>query len=413
MSGFSQFLWRSFWIWKLALRSLLRQPRRTAAVLLTVGTGTASLFLFQGFNTSIMNSYRENSIHARYGHGQLHTLGYRDSVYEKPWEHWIENSDQIRAELLKMPEVKQVFPRIEFFALLTNGQVNVSGRGTGIDGKEEATFFTTMNVVEGKMLSDEPDGVLIGRGLANALNLKPGDRLTVLANTIHGSLNGVDLNVTGIFHTGSKEFDDVAFRIPLDQAKKLLDTDKVESIALGLARDEDWASFSAGSAIKFPQLSATSFAVLDKIYYQHSIDWLKSQFGVIRLIILAVVVLGIFNVVATSIFERKAEIGNLRANGDSKWDVLFLLLSEGAAVGLIGALTGIVAAVVLNSTLLAKGILMPPAPGLTRTFHIPIVLDFSTAFLTFCLGGISCLFATVLSAWRVVGLAIGNALRST
>ncbi|MBU6374830.1 MAG: ABC transporter permease [Bdellovibrionales bacterium] len=413
MNASTQFFWRLYWIWKLALRSLLRQPRRTATVLLTVGIGTASLFLFQGFNTSIMNSYRENSIHARYGHGQLHTAGYRDSVYEKPWEHWIEDSGQIRSELLKMPEVKQVFPRIEFFALLTNGQINVSGRGTGVDGKEESTFFTTMNVVEGKMLSDEPEGILIGRGLANALNLKPGDRVTVLANTIHGSLNGADLTVTGIFHTGSKEFDDVAFRIPLSQAQKLLDTEKVESIALGLARDEDWDIFSQKVATVFPQLSATSFAVLDKIYYQHSIDWLKSQFGVIRLIILAVVVLGIFNVVATSIFERKAEIGNLRANGDSRWDVLLLLLSEGTAVGLIGALVGILGAAILNSTLLSKGILMPPAPGLTRTFHIPIVLDLWTAVITFALGGVSCLFATLLSAWRVVGMSIGNALRST
>lgn len=263
------------------------------------------------------------------------------------------------------------------------------------------------------MLSDEPDGILIGRGLANALHLKPGDRLTVLANTIHGSLNGVDLMVTGIFHTGSKEFDDVAFRIPLEQAKKLLDTDKVESIAVGLAHDGDWESFSKRASSQFPSLSATSFAVLDKIYYQNSVDWLKSQFGIIRLIILSIVVLGIFNVVATSIFERKAEIGNLRANGDSKWEVLTLLLSEGAAVGILGAFLGIAIAWALNSGFLAQGILMPPAPGLTRQFHVRIELDLMTALLTFGLGSMSCLIASLLSAWRVVGMSIGNALRST
>ena len=172
-----------------------------------------------------------------------------------------------------MPEVSQVFPRIEFFALLTNGQTNVSGRGTGVDGKEEATFFTTMNVVEGKMLSDEPDGILLGKGLATALNLKPGDRVTVLASTVNGSLNGADLTVTGIFHTGKKEFDDVAFRIPLAQAMTLLDTDRVESIAVGLADDDAWEVFAKRARELFPQLSVTSFAVLDKIFYQNSVDW--------------------------------------------------------------------------------------------------------------------------------------------
>jgi putative ABC transport system permease protein len=412
MKNFRERLWRAAWVLKLAARNLSRQPRRTFAVLLTVGLGSASLFLFQGFNTGIMNQYRENSIHARYGHGQLHTKGYLETVYERPWEHWIDNYDQVSSSLKAMPEVMQLFPRVEFFALLTNGSVNVSGRGTGVDGVEESTFFTTLNVEEGKMLSSEEDGILLGRGLANALNLKPGDRVTILANTVNGSLNGLDLTVTGIFHTGKKEFDDVAFRIPLAQARKLLDTDKVESIAVGLKDDALWDSFSRRAAEQFTTLSPTSFALLDKVYYQNSIDWLKSQFGIIRIIILSIVVLGIFNVVATSIFERKMEIGNLRANGDSSTDVMLLLASEGAAMGLVGAALGVAAAWALNSWLLPGGILMPPAPGLTRQFHVKIELDLLTAALTFGLGSLCCTVATILAAWRVAKMGIGDALRS-
>jgi putative ABC transport system permease protein len=401
------------WVFKLSLRNLARQPRRTLAVLLTVGVGSASLFLFQGFNTGIMNQYRENSIHARYGHGQLHTRGYRDTVHEKPWEHWIDDPAPLLRQLQSYRHVNQVFPRIEFFALLTNGNINVSGRGTGIDGVEEAKFFQTLNVEEGKMLEGEPDGILLGRGLANALDLEPGDAVTVLANTVNGSLNGVDLVVTGIFHTGSKEFDDVAFRIPLAQAQTLLDTQKVESIALGLDSHESWSKVASQVARELPQLSATEFAVLDKIYYQNSVDWLKSQFGVIRLIILLIVVLGIFNIVATAILERKAEIGNLRANGDSRLGVLFLLVCEGTALGLLGAALGISTAWLLNSTLMADGILMPPAPGLTRQFHVRMELDWITAWLTFGLGSACCLISSILAGGKVVRLSIGEALRST
>lgn len=404
---------RLIWILKLSVRNISRQPRRTLAVLLTVGVGSASLFLFQGFNTGIMNQYRDNSIHARYGHGQLHTQGYRDTVYEKPWEHWIEGPQAIASRLAGIDHIQQVFPRIEFFALLTNGEINVSGRGTGIDAVEEARFFQTLNVEEGKMLEGEPDGILIGKGLATALHLKPGDRVTVLSNTVNGSLNGLDLTVTGIFHTGSKEFDDVAFRIPLLQAQALLDTQKVESIALGLDSHESWPAVASKLATEFPNLSATEFAVLDKIYYQHSVDWLKSQFGVIRLIILLIVVLGIFNIVATAILERKAEIGNLRANGDSRIEVLALLVAEGTVLGIVGAVAGITIAWILNSTLMAKGILMPPAPGLTRQFFVRMELDWLTAVLTFALGSACCLIASILSGWRVVRMPMGDALRSS
>lgn len=401
------------WILKLAVRNLGRQPRRTAAVLLTVGVGSASLFFFQGFNAGIMNQYRDNSIHARYGHGQLHTAGYRDTVFEKPWEHWIENPAELKPRLLGIPHVLQVFPRVEFFALLSNGEITVSGRGTGIDAAEEARFFQTLNVEEGKMLESEPDGILLGKGLATALQLKPGDRVTVLGNTVSGSLNGVDLVVTGIFHTGSKEFDDVAFRIPLAQAQVLLDTPKVESIALGLDTHESWGSVSAAVQSEFPGLSATEFAVLDKIYYQHSVDWLKSQFGVIRMIILLIVVLGIFNIVATAILERKSEIGNLRANGDSKSGILMLLVSEGTLLGILGSAAGILSAWAINSTLLARGILMPPAPGLTRQFFVRMELDWRMAVATFVLGSACCLIASLAAGLRVVRMPIGEALRST
>jgi len=359
-----------------------------------------------------MNQYRENSIHARYGHGQLHTKGYRETVFEKPWEHWIEDPQPILRKLLAFPHVQQVFPRIEFFGLLTNGQINVSGRGTGVDGSEEARFFQTLNVEEGKMLEGEKDGILLGRGLANALHLRPGDSVTVLTNTVHGSLNGADLTVTGIFHTGSKEFDDVAFRIQLAQAQALLDTQRVESIALGLDTHESWRQFEAAAAQEFPSLSATEFAVLDKIYYQHSVDWLKSQFGVIRLIILLIVILGIFNMVATAIFERKAEMGNLRANGSSRRGVLLLIVSEGMMLGLVGAALGVAAAWLLNSTLLAQGLLMPPAPGLTRQFFVRMELDWMTAIYTFCMGALCCLLASILAGWKIVRMPIGQALRS-
>lgn len=395
-----------------AIRNLRRNPRRTLAILLTVALGTGSLFIFHGFNTGIMNQYRENTIHARYGHGQIFTKGYREKVFEKPWEHWITDWKDLNARLGELPQVRQVFPRVTFFALLTNGRVTVSGQGQGVDAPEEARFFTTLNVEEGKMLSDEPDGILLGRGLARALDAKPGDTVTVLANTVYGSMNGLDLTVTGIFHTGSKDFDDVVFRIPIEQAHTLMDTDRVESVALGLGSVGDWDAVAAAVALDHPELEAVPFAVLDKVYYQHSVDWLDSQFGIIQLIILTIVVLGIFNTVSTAILERKQEIGNLRANGESASDILRLLGLEGLTLGLLGALIGIIGAWLAVSVFLKQGILMPPAPGLTRQFHVLIELQADRAALTFGMGALSALLGTVVAAWRVARMSIGELLRA-
>ena len=149
---------------RLALRNLLRNPRRTVALILTVAVGTGSLFLFHGFNNGIMNQYRDNTVHARFGHGQIQTRGYGDRVYERPWEHWIEHPDSLRRELLALPGVRQVFPRVEFPALISNGRITVSGKGQGVDGPEEFRFFNTLNFIAGRNLSDEPNGIGPGRG---------------------------------------------------------------------------------------------------------------------------------------------------------------------------------------------------------------------------------------------------------
>jgi len=395
-----------------ALRNLLRNPRRTFAVLLTVAIGVGSIFLFHGFNTGIMNQYRTNAIHARYGHGQVNTDGYREKVYEKPWDHWIKDAKKVEDDLKSIDGVDQVFPRVEFFALLTNGRVTVSGRGQGVNGPEEAKFFYTLNIEQGEQLSDQKEGILLGRGLARALDVKPGDRVTVLGNTIDGSINGLDLTMTGYFHTGSRETDDVMFRVQLEQAQTLLDTDRVETIALGLRDLDEWDTVAAAIEQKHPELEAVPFAVLDKVYYQHSVDWLKQQFAVIQLIILTIVLLGILNTVATAILDRKQEIGNLRANGESFGDVMKMLAWEGLALGALGSTLGLLLTAALVYGALRNGILMPPAPGLTRQFEVFIELQAPMAGITFLMGLATASIGTMLAGWRVARMPIGQALRS-
>ncbi len=396
----------------LAARNLLRNPRRTLAVLLTVAMGTGSLFTFEGFNHGIMNQYRINTIHSRLGYGQLNTRGYRDKVHEKPWEHWIENPQPIVDGIRQIPGVTHVFPRLNFYSLLSNGAVTLSGRGQGINGVEEADFFHALNIVEGETLKDQPDGILLGQGLARSLNVKPGDRVTVLANTVHSSMNGADLTVVGIFHTGAKEFDDLVYRIPLTVAQTLLDTDRVESISLGLKHIDDWTPVATKLEGMHPELEAIPFAVLDKVYYQNAVDWLGSQFDVIRLIFLLIVVLGIFNTISTGILERKQEVGNLRANGESRGQILALFLTEGACLGILGSLTGVLIAFLLAHTVLSHGILMPPSPGLTRQFHVFVELTFRSGLITFLLGVVCAFLGTLLAAFKVTRLPIGEALRS-
>lgn len=391
--------------------NLFRNYRRTLAILLTIALGTGVLFSFKGFIHGVLTQYQENTVHAHYGHGQINTKGYRDSAYAEPWKHWISQGDEVEKFLKTQDAVEHLFPRVNFSALIKKDNVTISGSGQGIMAEEEAEFFHGLNIIEGETLLKQPNGVLLGVGLAKALDVKPGDTVKLYVNSVNGSIGKADMVVTGIFHTGSQEFDSRMFRIQLAQAHYLLMTSKIELISIGLREGADWDVFAASVEKQFPDLEATSFSVLDAVYYQHSVDWLNAQFHVIQMIILSIVLLGIFNSISASILERKQEIGNFRANGESITNVMQLITLEGAFLGVLGSVLGLGIAFALLS-LIDNRIAMPPGPGLTRSFYISFQFQWHMVYNTLALSAVASIVASFLAGLKVARMPIADALRS-
>ncbi|HSX38046.1 MAG TPA: FtsX-like permease family protein [Chlamydiales bacterium] len=399
------------WLY-VAYRNLFRNVRRTVAILLTVGMGAGALFSFAGFIEGILNEYRESVIHSHYGYGQIHTKGYRDTVFEDPTKHWIQDWGYLSLFLMNQKEVKEAFPRITFSALLNKGNVTLSGHGEGIVGEKEAEFFTSLNIEEGEPLRNQSGGILLGKGLADALKVHPGDSLTVMATSAKAKLNHQKFIVTGIFHTGNAQFDKSMFRIQLKDAQNLLNTSHIETVSLALHRLSDWDEAATAIQKRFPHLEATAFDELDKIYYKHSIDWLNAQFGIVLIIILGIVLLGIFNTVSAAILERKQEIGNLRANGESAARVMRLIAAEGALLSFFGSVFGIALTYIFLTAFIHHGLMMPPGPGQTRQFLVTFAFTWPIIWKTIAYSALAAIVASLLAGIKVVRMPIAKALNS-
>ena len=395
---------------KLAARNLLRNPSRSAVMITTVALSAGALFFIDGFNFGLMRQVRNQLIHFKYGYGQVHTQGYLDKVYEKPWEKWINEPEALHQRLLQLPEVANAFGPINFFALLANSDRSVSAVGRGGDAEAEASFFNVIHYVEGKNLTSEADGVTLGVRLAKTLNAKVGSQLTILASTVDGTNNSATVKVVGIFESGIKEADESSFRMQLKLAQNLLNTPKVELFAIALREDDGWPAFAEKIRAKFPELGSTSFEVLDKVFYQNSMQWLNRLFFEVLLVVIFLVTFGIANTISFIILERSAEIGNLRANGDSSLAVLSLLLCEGAVAAVVGALIGIGFACLFNAIVLPKGIWTPPGPGVTLWGYIKVELRLVWALLSAAICLLLTLLATFLTGWRTVHRSIGELL---
>lgn len=399
-------------IFKLAWRNLFRNPRRTLASLTTVGLGACGLLIFQGFNTGIMNQYRENTIHGYYGYGWVFPKGYYGKVHEKPWTAWMTNAQEIETQIKSIHGVKEVFPRLRFYSFLVKGGITLGGKGEGIDPLREASFFNQMNYIEGHEIRNSDD-IILGKGLAESLGVSVGDSVTLLSQTVHSQLNGLDLKVSGIFHMGIKEIDDQFFRIPFLTAQQLLDTQTTELFSVDLAPELSWATFQSELAKKNPKLEAFSFNILDKVYYQNAVDFLEAQFSFVRAIILLIIALGIFNTIAVGLLERASEIGALRANGESRLRLWKILSLESLFTGLLGGSLGILLALLVDKTLLKQGIPMPPGPGITRHYLILLEIQNQHIWQALLLLMLATLAASLWPIRQMLKRPIPELLRST
>lgn len=401
-----------FELLKISWRNLFRNPRRTWASLCTVALGSAGLLIYQGFNSGVMNQYRENVIHGYYGNGQVFPQNYFGKVHEQPWKLWFENGAEVEAQIRQAKGVTQVFPRVSFYSFIVKGGITLGGKGEGVVPERENTFFTEMNFIAGHDLQNQNE-IILGKGLAESLDAKVGDTVTLLTQTVNGQLNGADLVVAGIFFTGKKVIDDSFYRVELGQAQQLLDTQRIEMFSLATTGVEAWPQVEKDIHQVNASLEAIPFEILDKNYYQNSVDFLNAQFAFIRSIILVIVAMGIFNVISVGLLERAGEMGALRANGEKRSRLFKILLLENTMLGVVGGFVGVCLAVLIDKTLLVKGIPMPPAPGITRQFMVFLDIMPSHYIQALLLPTLATVVASLYPTVKLLKKSIPELLRST
>ena len=146
-------------------------------------------------------------------------------------------------------------------------------------------------------------------------------------------------------------------------------------------------------------------------FYEKTVKLYDQQFGVLRLIILAMVLLSVANSVNMSLFERVAEFGTMRALGNRSRTVFVLVTIETVLLGVIGATIGVVVGAALALGISAIGIPMPPPPNADLGYTARIQLVPSVVSSAFVVGVIATTAAGIFAALRVTKIPVVDALR--
>jgi putative ABC transport system permease protein len=207
--------------------------------------------------------------------------------------------------------------------------------------------------LEGSTALPGPPEVVIGSHVAALLHLAPGDSVEIKTlGAAAGSSAPLSeiYHVSGVLSTGASE-DDQAF-VPLASLQKLSGMEgKVSLIELSLPGDatevertarEIAASLPGVEARPIRQIVYSSGKVLG------TIRWLTVSLTGLILIIIALCVTA---TMTTIVLERQKDVAVMKALGASDGLVMRLFLSEGAGLGLVGALLGFVLGLALARAL--------------------------------------------------------------
>ena len=399
----------------LALRSLLRQPRRTAIALSAIGFGVIALLLAGGFMEWIFWAMREAAIQSQLGHIQIVRTDYLERGAADPYRYFMPERGAEQRYLEGVDHVREVVPQVNFSGLISHGDATVSFIAQGVDPAKEAVFSRGLTITGGEALSPgHAQGILLGEGLAANLGASPGDTVVLLTTTASGGINAIEGKVQGIFFTANKEFDDAALRLPLGLAQSLLQVQGVHRWLLMLDEtdrtDAVASRIQAHFAAEGAQLEAVPWYRLAD-FYNKTVALFSRQLGVVAIIIGLIIVLSISNTLIMSVLERTREIGTLLALGNRRREVLGLYVAEGLWLGVIGGLAGVLIGVALAQIISSVGIPMPPPPGMKRGYSGEIMLTGSLIVGVLLLAVVSTLLASLYPAWKASRMVIVDALR--
>lgn len=400
----------------LAFRNVFRNRRRTVMTLLMVGGGVAGLLMVGGFFAFMFHGLRESTIHTGLGHIQIFTAEHfkRDEVHvlDTGIEHW----EQVAAHVKNGAHVKGVAPRIEFYGMLSNGVKSSVYMGSAVVPETERAMGFSPRIVAGHDLDSHGEGevqALVGTGVAKSMGVKVGDGLTIMAVTADGALNGIDVQIVGIVNTGFKEMDERYLRITLPAAQRLLSTERVTNLVVGLDATENTDAVAAEMA---PRLNGMAQPLVEKKwidladYYKQVRTLFSGIFVFLGVIVFFMVLMSSVNTLLMAMFERTREIGTMLAMGTPRAWIVALFMTEAAVLGVLGAAVGVIAGNLLGFALNASGLHLPPPPGtnVPMAFKVMIVPALGTGAAVMVMATL--VAASIVPALRASRLRITEAL---
>ncbi|MCZ8252232.1 MAG: lipoprotein-releasing ABC transporter permease subunit [Hylemonella sp.] len=280
------------------------------------------------------------------------------------------------AEAKANPQVVGAAPFIGTQALLARGEDMKGAIVRGIDPALEGEVTDLAAALRGGALDQLVSGefgVVLGRDLARQLGVRPGDKVTLVAPSGQVTPAGVvprmkQMTVVGTFDSGHYEYDAGLVLLHVDDAARIFRLEGPTGIRLKL-KDLHQARDVAG------QLAATlSGDLLIRDWTRQNRNWFaavqleKRMMFIILTLIVAVAAFNLVSTLVMTVTDKRADIAILRTLGASPGSIMGVFVVQGATVGVIGTLVGLLLGLGVAFNI---DVIVPALEGLLQASFLP------------------------------------------
>ena len=323
---------------RIAWRNVWRQRRRTLLIAVAMGFMMALLVFFDGMIGGFEQAIYGNAIQLLGGNLQVHAPGYSEKLGRKPLLP-LNDPDAIVQAAEAHPEVVAASKRIVTGGLVTNREGAFAVSIIGIETEKEAKITPVAdNITKGRYLNPEDrNSIVIGQGLATAMDIDVGDRITMVGSSKNEQSRQRTMTVVGIYDVGVPSVEKIMIYMSLAEAQSLFGLEgQVTEIVISLKQiGQEPAVINAinGSASGYElETWESSFPEL-----KQTMDMKMGVMGYMGVFMLVIAAIGILNLLMMAVFERTREIGVIqRAGIKTTRGCTILFLLEGTLIGVAG-----------------------------------------------------------------------------
>ncbi|MCL4530756.1 MAG: FtsX-like permease family protein [Chloroflexi bacterium] len=337
---------------RLAWRNIWRHRRRTVIIMLAMGFSLALMMFYDGMIDGFNQAIYGNAVRVLGGNIQIHAAGYRAKIDSNPLLPLTDDSSVVKAALSR-PNVIAATRRIITGGLVTNPEGAWPISIVGIEPEAEAPVsLIAQHITAGNWLTaSDQDSILIGKGLADAMSIRVGDRITVVGSDIHKQNRQRTMTVIGIYDIGITSIEKQTAYISLNEAQSLYGLPG-QSTEVDLTLKKLGQEATVVTALT-PALLGYEVESWDQNYpdLKNAINSKGAVMNVFGVIIMMIAGIGILNLLLMAVYERTREIGLLGAMGLKPRQIAALFILEGTMIGVVGVAAGVILGLILNGSL--------------------------------------------------------------